>query len=85
MRHRHGIDAKGGGMKGLQKTSAAFVVAAMVAVGLGTATLEAKKPGGGGGGQAAICSYLESVITYPNVNTTILAFAVSLWNYYGCE
>lgn len=74
-------------MNGMRRTSAAFVMAAMVAVGLGTATLEAKKPGGGGGGggQAAICSYLESIITYPNISPTILAFAVSLWNYYGCE
>jgi hypothetical protein len=71
-------------MNGMRRTSAAFVMAAMVAVALGTATVEAKKPGGGGG-QAAICSYLENIITYPNISPTILAFAVSLWNYYGCE
>ena len=73
-------------MKGMRRLSAGLVMAAMVAMGLGTATLEAKKGGGGGGGDAtdAICYYLDKVISYPYTSPYVLAYAVSLWNYYGC-
>lgn len=67
-----------------------FAVALMVAgmLGSGVATLEASKGGGKGGGgkdgTAAICSYLETVITYPYVTAAVKDAALQLWDYYGC-
>jgi len=76
-------------MKKLHRFSAAIVLSGLVAGGmvLGTARVEAKGKGGGGGGnvQEAVCSYLLSVITYPNVNETIKAYAISLYVAAGCD
>jgi hypothetical protein len=63
------------------------MVAAMLAT--GAATVEAAKGGKGGGkgttdGLAAICSYLNSVITYPYVTASVQDAALYLWDYYGC-
>jgi hypothetical protein len=70
-------------MNSMRRLSAALVMAAMVATGLGTATLEAKKKGGGDP-KDAICTYLEAIITYPYVSEWVLLYATSLYNYYGC-
>lgn len=67
-------------MKGLRKMTAAFAMAAILAAGLGT-TLEAKpKPEP----DAAICEYLKAVMDYENVNSTIYAWAASLYKKFGC-
>ena len=73
-------------MSGMRRLSVAFVLAAVMATGLGTASLEAKKGGGGGGtANSAICAYLKAVIEYPNVNPYILAWAKSLYEHFGCS
>ena len=67
-----------------------FAVALMVAgmLGSGVATLEASKGGGKGGGgkdgAAAICSYLDTVISYPYVTAAVQDAALQLWAAYGC-
>lgn len=68
----------------VRRLTSALVIAGLMAVGLGTASLEAKKPGGGGG-QAAICDYLQAIIEYPYTSPAILAWALALWNYYECK
>jgi hypothetical protein len=70
-------------MRQLRKFGSALALAAMIAGGmmLGTARVEAKGGKGGGGGsvQAAVCTYLLSVITYPYISPEIQAYAVSLY------
>lgn len=68
----------------IRKFGVALAIAGVMAGGLGSATLEAKKKGGGDP-KDAICSYLNSVITYWNVNEYVLAVALQLWEYYGCD
>ena len=48
----------------------------------GGQALSAKKDGGG---TEAICTYLYSIITYPNGNSVIKAYAISLYRSYGCQ
>ena len=66
-------------MTRMRRMFGAMVVAGMTAGGLGTATLEAKKPGGGGGNEA-ICAYLKSVLDYPNLSPSIRTYVE--WLYY---
>lgn len=68
----------------IRKLGVAVVMAGVMAGGLGSATLEAKKKGDGGGGVEAICAYLQTIIEYPYVDSTIKAYAVSLATLYGC-
>ena len=70
-------------MKAMRKLSAALVMAAFMSMGLGTANLEAAKPGKGNG-RAAICDYLEAVMSYENVSPAIYAWAASLYDYFEC-
>ena len=49
----------------------------------GSQTLSAKKKDGDA--TAAICAYLYSVATYPYTNSFIKAYAISLYNSYGCQ
>lgn len=73
-------------MASIRKLGAAVILAAVMAGGLGTTSLEAAgKKKGGDDAQAAICSYLWSVMTYPYVNAFILASAASLYTEYGCS
>ena len=71
-------------MKSMRRMSAAFVLAAVLAVGFGTASLEAKKPGGGDP-NAAICAYLKSVLDYPNLSPYIRAYVAWLYDQYNCK
>ena len=71
-------------MGSIRKLGVAVAIAGVMAGGLGSATLEAKKRGGGDP-KDAICTYLESVITYPYVSEYVLVYALQLWNYYGCS
>lgn len=68
-------------MTGIRRMSAALAIAAVLSMGFGTA--EAAKPGPGG--DAAICSYLKSVMDYPNVSPAIYAWAASLYKKFGCD
>ncbi|HXT31017.1 MAG TPA: hypothetical protein VN716_17095 [Vicinamibacterales bacterium] len=68
----------------IRKFGVAVVMAAVLAVGMGTTAQAAnKKPGGGG--QQAICSYLSEIIHYKYVTPAILTWALALWDYYNCE
>lgn len=68
----------------IRQLGVAVVLASVMAVGLGTTVQAAgKKPGGGG--KKDVCAYLEAVINYKYVTPTILAYALSLWNYYECK
>jgi len=68
----------------IRKFGVAVVMAAVLAVGMGTTAQAAnKKPGGGG--QQAICSYLSEIIHYKYVTPTILTWALALWDYYDCN
>lgn len=69
-------------MSALRRFAMGFVIAAVLGIGLQTATLEAKKPGPSS--QDAICAYLWSVITYPNVSPWIQDIALQLFTSYGC-
>jgi hypothetical protein len=75
-------------MKGIRRLSAGLVIAAMVATGLGTATLEAKKGGNGGGNSggntSTVCTYLRAIIDYEYTSPYILTWAWALYNYYDC-
>ena len=68
-------------MNRIRRMSAAFVMAAVL--GIGTAGLEAAKPGGGGG-QSAICEYLSAVMSHKNVSPYIYAWAAALYEHFGC-
>jgi len=60
----------------------------MVAIVLagGVATLEAKgKKDTGGDAQAALCKYLNDVITYPYVTPAVQKIALALWEQAGCS
>ena len=62
----------------IRKLGVAVVMAAVMAGGLGTATLEAKKKGGGGvDPHEAVCSYLKSILDYeylsPYIRPTVEA------------
>jgi len=67
----------------MRRITAAIAMAAMMAAGLGTVTLEAAKPKPGG--DSAICAYLKSVMDYPNVSPSIYAWAASLYQKFGCD
>jgi hypothetical protein len=68
----------------IRKFGVALAIAGVMAGGLGSATLEAKKKGGGDP-KAAICSYLEAIMEYPYTSEYVLAWVISLYNYYGCD
>jgi hypothetical protein len=70
-------------MTRIRRFKRGLVVAVMIAacLVLGTSTADAKKPGGG---QEAVCTYLLSIINYPNVNPYIQAWAVNLYTTLGC-
>ena len=72
-------------MKSMRRMSAAFVLAAVLAVGFGTAGLEAAKKPGGGDPNAAICAYLKSVLAYPNLSPSIRETVQALYDLYGCK
>jgi hypothetical protein len=76
-------------MNGMRRLGAAAVMAAMVATGLGTATLEAKKGGNGGGGgggtESTVCTYLKAVMDYEYTSPYVYVWAASLYSYYGCD
>lgn len=69
-------------MRGIRRMTAALAMAAMLAAGLGTATLEAAKPRPD---NSAICEYLKAVMDYPNVSPTIYAWAMGLYKKFGCD
>lgn len=69
-------------MRSIKKFLSAAVLAALIAGGLGAATLEAK--GKTGDSQAAICAYLWSVMTYPYVSPVVLAYATAQYASYNC-
>jgi len=69
----------------IRKFGVAVVMAAVLAVGMGTTAQAANKKPGGGGGQQAICSYLSEIIHYKYVTPAILTWALALWDYYNCE
>ena len=71
-------------MGSIRTFGAAVAIAGVMAGGLGSATLEARKRGGGDP-KDAICEYLNAVITYPYVNEYVLAVALQLWAQYGCD
>ena len=71
-------------MASIKKLGTAVVLAGVMSVGLGSTTAAAKGKTGGSG-QAATCSYLYSIITYPYTSPSILVSALSLYNYYGCN
>jgi hypothetical protein len=74
-------------MNSMRRLGAAVVMAAMVATGLGTATLEARKKGGGGGGgtESTVCTYLKAVMDYQYTSPYVYVWAASLYSYYGCD
>ena len=72
-------------MKSMRRMSAAFVLAAVLAVGFGTAGLEATKKQGGGDPNAAICAYLKKVLEYPNLSPYIRETVLALYDLYGCK
>ena len=63
--------------------TAAFAMAAMLAAGFGTVTLEAAKPKPDG--NSAICAYLKSVMDYEYVSPAIYVWAASLYKKFGCD
>jgi len=69
----------------IRKFGVAVVMAAVLAVGMGTTAQAANKKPGGGGGQQAICSYLSEIINYKYVTPSILTWALALWDYCNCE
>ena len=71
-------------MSALRRFAMGFAIAAVLGIGLQTATLEAKKPGPQPPSQDAVCAYLWTVITYPNVSAWILEVATQLFTSYGC-
>lgn len=72
-------------MRSIRKLGIAVVLSAVMAGGLGMTSLEAKGKKSDVDGQTATCAYLWSVMTYPYVSTTVLVYATSLYNYYGCS
>ena len=72
-------------MRAIRRFGSAIVASALVAgmLVVSPVGLEAKKRGGTDP-QAAICAYLDAVITYPYVDPYVKAYALALWNYYGC-
>ena len=73
----------------IRRIGVAVALAGVLAMGFGTTlNAAAKKPGGGGGKgntkDAAICDYLKSIIDYEYTTPTVLAYALSLYSYYGC-
>jgi hypothetical protein len=72
-------------MAPIKKLGTALVLAAVMAGGVGTTSLEAKGKKSNTDSQAAICEYLWSVMTYPYVTPTVLLYSTSLYNYYGCS
>jgi hypothetical protein len=70
-------------MRNLRKFSSAFVLAVLVAlvmsVGAASAEAAGKKP------KPGICDYLQNIIDYPYTSPTVLAWALSLYHYYGCD
>jgi hypothetical protein len=67
-------------MGSLSRFVSAMVIASVIAAGPGAARLEARGRNGTGTGHEAICSYLQSIIEYPNVNQYILTCVLWLCN-----
>jgi hypothetical protein len=73
-------------MSQIRRFGTALLIAAML--GSGAVSLEASKGGGGkkvSDAQAALCSYLNSIITYPYVGEYVLAAALYSWDQAGCS
>jgi hypothetical protein len=72
-------------MKRLRRFSSAIVLSAMVSGGMviGSARVEAK--GRPQPDPNALCAYLYSVITYPNVNPYIQQVAINAYLTLGCD
>lgn len=72
-------------MSKVRRMGGAMVLAGLIAIGFGTARLDAAKPGGGGGGNAAVCAYLKSVLAYPYLSPSIRPYVEWLYyDYYKC-
>ena len=74
-------------MTRIRRMGTAAVLAAVMATGLtfGSATLQAKGKGGGDS-KAAICGYLNQVMTYPYVLPVIRDWASYLYHdVYNCD
>jgi hypothetical protein len=69
-------------MTTMKRFGAAVAVAAMIGLGFGTTTLEAK---GRKDPQGTVCSYLLGVINYPYVDAAIRDYAISLYVAAGCD
>jgi hypothetical protein len=71
----------------IRKFGTALAIAGAMAAFTGTSLEAKKKPGGGGGGtdpNAAVCAYLESIMTYQYTSPYILAYVSTLWETYRC-
>jgi hypothetical protein len=71
-------------MRNIKKFGTALVLAAVMAGGF-TTSLEARGKKSTTDGQAAICEYLNAIMTYPYTSPTVYLYAASLYNYYGCS
>jgi hypothetical protein len=75
-------------MASIKKLGTAVVMAAVLAGGAGTASLEAaakaKKTTSTMSAQTATCQYLTSVMTYSYVNPSIMLTSATLYNSYSC-
>jgi hypothetical protein len=69
-------------MTTMKRFGAAVVIAALMGLGFGTTTLEAK---GKKDPQGTVCSYLLAVINYPYVDDAIRNYAISLYVAAGCD
>lgn len=75
-------------MASIKKLGTALVLAALIAGGAGTASLEAagkKKNSTTTDGLTATCDYLYSIMSYPYTSPSVYLYAASLYNYYGCS
>ena len=72
-------------MRHLRRFSSAFLFSLLVAAAMtfSTVALEAaaKK---GGPHNGTICEYLKSIIDYPYTSEWIMAYVLSLYNFFGC-
>jgi hypothetical protein len=71
-------------MRSIRKFGMALTLAGVMAVGAGSAGLEAKGKNSGTDSKEAICSYLLAVMTYEAVSPYVYVYAASLYSYYGC-
>jgi hypothetical protein len=69
----------------IRKFGTALVIAGLMAGFTGTSLEAKKKPGQGGGPpELTVCTYLQTIIDYEYTSPTVLVYAMSLWNYFGC-